>query len=149
MIVYHHLISLFLLFLCLTSATQVSLFLFSHLSFNNFMVEDVNTADHVTCLFINMNRSLRKWKRVMIQKRDSTGSEISSCTTQKLSGVMTHATPLRGGGQPQSRRHSPTARSSQRHVPVATTARALQERKAEAKVNRQELDKGKKQGSIK
>lgn len=37
----------------------------------------------------------------------------------------------RGGGQPQSRRHSPTARSSQRHVPSATAARASQERKAE------------------
>lgn len=36
----------------------------------------------------------------------------------------------RGGSQPQSRRHSPTARSSQRHVPSATTARASQERKA-------------------
>lgn len=42
----------------------------------------------------------------------------------------------RGGGQPQSRRHSPTARSSQRHVPSATTARASQERKAEAKGER-------------
>lgn len=38
----------------------------------------------------------------------------------------------REGGQPQSRRHSPTARSSQRHVPSAT-ARAPRERKAEAK----------------
>lgn len=41
-----------------------------------------------------------------------------------------------GGGQPQSRRHSPTARSSQRHVPSATSARASQERKAEAKGER-------------
>lgn len=58
------------------------------------------------------------------------------------------------GGQPRSRRHSPTARSSQRHVPSATTARASQERRAEAeegevraKVSKQELEKGKNQGS--
>lgn len=64
--------------------------------------------------------------------------------------------PEEAASQPQPRRHSPTARSSQRHVPSATTARASQERggaeakgrgrerggKVRAKVSRQELDKG-------
>lgn len=50
----------------------------------------------------------------------------SSCTTQKPPGVVTHATPTpQGSGQPQSRHHSPTARSSQRHVPAAFHSKSI------------------------
>lgn len=101
----------------------------------------------------NPRRLLIKCKRTMlIQKRDITGSEtvIMHNPEATWGGDTCHA---QGGGQPQSRRHSPTARSSQRHAPLATTARASQERKAEAKggkgrakVSRQELDKRKTRG---
>lgn len=85
-------------------------------------------------------------------ERDNTGSvtDIMHNPAATWGSDTCHA---RGGGQPQSRRHSPTARSSQRHVPSATTARASQEKKAEAKggkvrvkVSKQELDKGKTRG---
>lgn len=65
--------------------------------------------------------------------------------------------PEEAASQPQLRRHSPTARSSQRHAPSADTARASQERRGRgkrregvregeggsgAKVSTGELDKG-------
>lgn len=62
--------------------------------------------------------------------------------------------PEEAASQPQPRRHSPTARSSQRHAPSADTARASQERRGRgkrregfreggAKVSTRELDKTK------
>lgn len=80
----------------------------------------------------DLTSSLTKWRTMATQKGDNTGSVT----------VIMHNPAATWGGdtcharRPQSRRHSPTARSSQRHVPSATTARASQERKAEGKGER-------------
>lgn len=78
-------------------------------------------------------------------KKTTRGVRQSSCTTQKPR-VVTHVTspapaapprpPPTESGQPQSRHHSPTARSSQRHVPAASHSKSIAKDKGKGKRGR-------------
>lgn len=100
----------------------------------------------ITCSPLNppliSSTSDLKW-RMWIQKRDNRrrwGEAESSCVPRRHRGwgwtwAGSEHMPKseEAASQPQPRRHSPTARSSQRHAPSADTARASQERRGRGK----------------